>query len=544
MREGPPSNEAWSPDSGIPPPFTPEYGAPQGAPGEDSSEKVWPGKEQGLPPPFIPEFGAPVPPPLPEELPTDPQEIAHEGVSGMQERIIENPELLSEKEASKRFLSQERQKLAGEIRAARRQSRDKLAALSARTEIEGIFPVEGEMDAERMAKNYDALSVMRTEEANGIAERLGDKSGLSEEDANEEGENIKRLVDNDDKLKALREKLAEHYAVADELSKGKFETMKKSVEQTALRNGVFFVHTIQESSYKRHNELSNVAIEATYEDDTDILLSLEPTISASSIFSGKSEEGKVSGLWSDTGGFILGGGDIQYADRNDVDSLSEGIKNRTIVGGLDKQSIEDIDRVVSKRGEIEAHYTRDGGRMEMGTAYNEFVINNPKVFGYYQPVGIEEDELIADGKYYAGDISTRSDHDELTYIKSRLEKFKTSPELVTSFTRETPELYQEKLFAFQAKVARFKERFEKMAERGNPLYIMTPDKSVYEYKGVNEDGSVNIGKQLTPEEAATGRAGLSVEKRKELGEKVLKKKIFKKQETTEEAKEIIAALSE
>ena len=60
--------------------------------------------------------------------------------------------------------------------------------------------------------------------------------------------------------------------------------------------------------------------------------------------------------------------------------------------------------------------------------------------------------------------------------------------------------------------------------------------------GFNEDGSVEVGAQLTPEEVATGRAGLSVEKRKEIGERILEKRIFKQQETIQEAQEIISNL--
>ncbi len=492
------------------------------------------------PPPLPEEYLRSTPPPLPNMPPPLPEmstkiQQEEEKSSTMKERVIENPELLSEKEASKKLLSEERIKLAQEIREQRNAQGSRLSRMKNVLET-GQEKLEGEQGD----KQFGRLSQLQSAEANLMAERISSEE-LSEQDAGTEKENMNQLIENSEKLKSVKEKIKEHYEKAGEISRERFETIQKSVEQTALRNGVFFVHTIQESSLKRHNELSNVASEATYEDDTDILLSLEPTISASSIFSGKSEEGKVSGLWSDTGGFILGGGDIQYADRNDADSVSEGIKKRTIVGGPNKQSIEDIDKVVSKRGEMESMIKeRDGVKMqEQGSVYNEFIINNPKVFGYYQPVGIEEDELFADGKYYAGDISTKTDYEELTYIKSRLEKFKTRPDLVSSFTMETPELYQEKLSAFQAKIARFKERFEKMAARGNSLYIMTPDKSMHEYNGVNEDGSVNMGKQLTPEEVATGRAGLSTEKRKELGEKVLEKKVFKKQETAEEARQII-----
>jgi hypothetical protein len=453
----------------------------------------------------------------------------------LEERVIENPQLFSEREASKRLLTEQRIQLAREIREQRSAQGNRLLKLQnvLHQGQETLAGEEGDRQSGRLAE-------LQSTEANLMAERISARD-LSVQDAKTEQENMRQLIANSETLQSIKDKIRGHYAEASATSKERFETIQKSITQTALRNGVFFVHTIQEGP-KRHNELSNVANEATYADDADILLSLEPTISASSIFSGKSEDGRVSGLWSDTGGFILGGGDIQYADRNDVDSLSEGIKKRTIVGGLDKQAPADIDHVVSKRGEIEARVTRSGGRVEAGSSYNEFIINNPKVFGYYQPAATEEDELFADGKYYAGDMSTKNDYEELLYIQERLAKFQVKPELVSESTRETPELYREKLAAFQQKIALFQERFAQMAARGTPLYIMTPDKILYQYHGVNEDGSVNIGEQLTPEEAATGRAGLSGEKRKQLGERVLQKKVFKQEATVEEAHHIIRSL--
>lgn len=88
----------------------------------------------------------------------------------------------------------------------------------------------------------------------------------------------------------------------------------------------------------------------------------------------------------------------------------------------------------------------------------------------------------------------------------------------------------------------YRRRFTTAQERGIPLYIMTPEREVYEYNGVNDDGTVEIGKQLTPEEVARGRAGLSVEKRREIGEKILQKKLFQKEKVQKEAEEIIKSL--
>jgi hypothetical protein len=87
----------------------------------------------------------------------------------------------------------------------------------------------------------------------------------------------------------------------------------------------------------------------------------------------------------------------------------------------------------------------------------------------------------------------------------------------------------------------YKKRFAVASERGIPLYIMNAAREVYEYVGLNPDGTVEIGKQLTPEEVARGRAGLSVEKRRGIGEKLLTRQIFRGKSQAE-AEEIIKSL--
>ncbi|KKU79310.1 MAG: hypothetical protein UY04_C0012G0022 [Parcubacteria group bacterium GW2011_GWA2_47_7] len=472
MHEGQPAEEiqpTWDPNSGVPPPMTLEYGFP---PPLSQATETW-DPNSGVPPPFTPEFGALVPPPLPAELaPPDPQDIAYEGVSEMQERAIANPELLSEKEASKKFLAEERQKLAEEIRAERRRSRDKLGELTARTEIEGIFPVEGGTDVERMAKNYDALTDMRAGEANGIAERLAG-SEMSEEDVTEERENIKQLVDNDDKLKILRQKLTEHYSKADGLAKEKFEKIQKSVEQALARNNAFLVHTFTTHKDLRHNANSNITGRATLEDDIDLLLSLEPSISTSSITPGL----KTSLFQEEFGniGVIVGGGDIDGATHTDAGSISTGIKRRRIIGENDV-SVEKIDEVIGQRKD--------------GDGYNEIVVNNPKVFGIFKSV--QEDEsgkMMGNPKYFE------------QYVRTATQK-------------------------------------------GIPPYVMTPDRRLFEFISIDDDGTVIVGAEITPEQVATGRAGLPSEKRKEIGDEILQKNLFKNVNAQREAKEIIASLSE
>ncbi len=71
---------------------------------------------------------------------------------------------------------------------------------------------------------------------------------------------------------------------------------------------------------------------------------------------------------------------------------------------------------------------------------------------------------------------------------------------------------------------------------------MSPDRRFFEVLTVNENGSLDIGSELTPEVAAKGRAGLPPETRKEIGKNLLEKNVFKSNDTHEEAREIVENL--
>jgi hypothetical protein len=413
--------------------------------------------------------------------------------SVMKERIIENPELLNEKEASKKFLAEERSKLAEEIMAQRKLQRDRLSALATSTEslnvsIENMEGVQADNQCGLILKTQSL-------EANILAERVSSVE-LSEQDAQGERENISQLIANSENTKSLKAKLEEHYAKADILAKKRFETLNRSLEHVMKRKDVFLVHMLAEMEGVRHNANSNVSSETTYEDDMDIMLALEPSISTSSI-----KSGEKTSLWSGSSGFILGGGQIGEAGSTDLGSHSDAIKKRNSAGGSDA-TIEEIDEVVERKS---------------GDGMNEIVVNNAEVSGYFQ--NAEKD---SDGRFWILGIKKRSE--------------------IANGTDSTRSERARNAKLIQENSSRYRERFDLASKRGIPLYVMTPDREVYACLGVNDDGTVEIGKQLTPEEVATGRAGLSAEKRKEIGERLLEKKIFKKQETHEEAHEIIENL--
>jgi hypothetical protein len=275
---------------------------------------------------------------------------------------------------------------------------------------------------------------------------------------------------------------------------------ERSVEQVMLRNNAFIVHTMAESGQaQHHNANSNVSGKATYGDDMDIMLAFEPSVSASSV-----TPGKKSKLWTGDG-FILGGGQISEAGGSDQGTVAHGIKRR----GDRTSSLEEIDGAVGRNSEL---HKRDYDRI--GTfGMNEIVVNNSEVFGFFQQA-----EKDADGRYWMFSAETKKDSE----MAKRMRKYRPT--------------------AFDNNLGNYRRRFATAQERGLPLYIMTPEREVYEALGVNDDGTVEVGKQLTPEEVAKGRAGLSAEKRKKIGERILKKNIFRKDAIQKEAEEIIKSL--
>jgi hypothetical protein len=459
----PEEDEAWTPDSDFPPPLSDE----QKVPGQNSRNE-----------------------------------------SAMKDRVIQTPELLSEKEASKRLLAEERKKLAEELFDQRKINRENIINLKGKVatlnkELENTY-----VDWEEKNKEFESLNGQRAQEANSFAGRLRnlisrvsgyefekDKSLVqtlqekqdeleilkkNEETFKEELGNLNNLIESDTSRQTIKEKIEEHYSKADSASKEHFEMMKKSVEQTTIRNKAFIVHTFLSDDKLRHNDNSNILNRATFEDDVDILLSLEPSISTSSVVPGSKQ-----GLWGNGYGVVIGGGDIYSARGTDDATVSKGIKKR--LGGEVVNS-EKLDELVSNK--------EDRG-------YNELVVDNPKVFGFFQNVEVDESGKMVGFKKGKNDTGRK--------IKEHKDNFMVHMNFA--------------------------------AEKGMPLLVMTPDRRIYEFGSVDDDGIVSVGEEITPEQVASNKAGLENSTRKEIGDKIISKNLFRNIETQKEAKKIIAELS-
>lgn len=460
-----------------------------------------------------------IPPPPPPTL-EKPEETPL-----LKERAVASPEEHSAREFSKNEMATERAKLAAEIKQERKEGRDKVAELRVRINLLKT-KLEQSGTPESIQDELEKLETERTERANSLTGRVksflnieakGDKDSVlqqeeltalkqeQEEAAEDLKESMGQLADADAGLAALKEKITGHYTEAG-------GEMRKTVEQTILRNSVFLVHTINENPALRHNENSNVAAEATFDDDLDILLALEPSLSASSIQSGADEEGRVSGLWSHSGGVLVSGGRIAAGSEQDVGTLSKGIKSRHAFSDANK-SAEQIDAIVQA--------PRRSTPGELG-GYNELVVDNPEISGYFKSGAVDER-----GVFWANTLDTRSDLEKIHELYER------SPSGAE---------YRDELGRFNRNLNRFRERFDQIKARGMPFYVMTPDRRFFEVNAVRENGSLETGTELTPEQAARGRAGLPPEKRKEIGKNLLERKVFRNESAQREAEQIIDGL--
>jgi len=399
---------------------------------------------------------------------------SYESMPAMKERTIESPEILSEKEASKKFLSEERKKLAQEIREQRKAQRERLSVLKIDSEEANKSPES--MDGELEDKQYAQFAERQSVEVDTITERLS-SSELNDQEASDERENIGQLIASSGEIKSLKAKLEDHYTKADAIAKNKFESMQKSVEQTMIRNNAFIVHTFLLDERLRHNENSNITQRATLEDDIDILLSFEPSISTSSVVPGSRQ-----GLWGGRIGVVLGGGDIRGIAQTDNGTVTGGIKMRN--GEI--SSSKEIDEKVSNKGE---------------RGYNELVVNNPEVFGFFQNVQIDK----------SGNMIGFEDAGSEQDNKNRKEDFLKYIDLAI--------------------------------QKGMPPLIMTPDRRLFEFSSISNEGVVSVGAEITPKQVAKGKAGLPNEKRTAIGEQIIAKNLFRKIDDQKEAKEIIAELS-
>ncbi len=398
------------------------------------------------------------------------------------ERDVQSPDELSAREYSKKHRKEERSRLAAEIMAERIRGREEMAALKLRAEQLATAQKEGVEATNEDAKKLEELQNLRVTQSNllmahlktfstiayegdidlekkiiALDEAVNSGKQKTEEIARDLEETMKALVDLDETLKNLpqkiQQKLDAHY-------ENSAERMRSTVEQTILRNNVFFCHAF---GFMSGNANSEVNIANSSESNSfaegamDGILALEPSLAVSSIMLGKDDKGRRDQL---TGyqGLILGGGDIELAFEGDAGTRMLGIKDRRDRSENRHFSVntEAIDKIAR---------TRTGGAEK-----NEYVVNNAQVFGYFESINKR------DGAFKIDDVDT------------------------------------------------MRAKLQKVNDRGIPFYAKDDENRMFEIFTIYYDGSLEIGAELTPQEVAKGKAGLAPEVRKKIGSELLQKR--------------------
>lgn len=321
---------------------------------------------------------------------------------------------------------------------------------------------------------------------------------------------ITALVDTDEALKQLKEKVIAHYGEAH------MQISQQRVGQVTERTGALFVHMMTSRGRdwrKQQWDINNKVIGGTsFEDELDIVLSLEPSIAASSVLPGTDEDGRVSRVWPGDYGLLIADGRISAASNSDIASVATRIKERTPnPRRFDShlQTAEEVDTIATNRADT----------------HTDYIVNNPKIAGCFTQVTQDEEGLlwIQNGGNTAKNVQLTIEQYDLQNDPLALQK--------------TIDSMEQKL------IAPFRLQMALASKRGLPFYVMAPDRQFYEVQAIRPNGSLEVGPSLTAEQIRTGIAGLPPERRKEIGAQLLEKNIFTDMEKQTEAQRIIARLN-
>ena len=161
-----------------------------------------------------------------------------------------------------------------------------------------------------------------------------------------------------------------------ELERIKKEEMARQVETISRDYEVVFVHGISVGYSPESNSLLQTQ-GVGFETKVKLAISLEPTISASTLRRGISRDA----TWSSSG-LVIGKGRVETANINDANTKAVGIYRRK------NPEIESRNNIIDN---IKYSVMAPEGRM--GSSYNEFVVSNPRFVGMYLEDGWDESGL-------------------------------------------------------------------------------------------------------------------------------------------------------
>jgi hypothetical protein len=277
-----------------------------------------------------------------------------------------------------------RKELADELRAKRREyfegkrsTQEKIESVQKTIEERSstleivtaeLEEISSDIESRKTSKISQIANYFKLKE---LRERLGSIEQKKEEVAADLDRNrmildqLDAVMSDQSALTQARSEVQHYYgSVGEEYKHFEAEERGRDVGNMIREHNAFFFHGINTEADEAQKVNGVINPDIPVGDRLKLLLSLEPSISTSTIKQGATMKDNLA-LWS-RAGVLLNGGRIDEAGRGDIASVSSGI---------------------GRRETSQTHYKKLGSVSEAiesrGDGYNELVIREPKIAGYY-----------------------------------------------------------------------------------------------------------------------------------------------------------------
>lgn len=299
----------------------------------------------------------------------------------MSEGLSPSPEELGQvREFSRTHSQAERDETARQILDQRKQHFERQKNLSSETEQTEIARAEKEKYIESVTGEVGEMRDFLSKAENSIFTRLANfrhlrktKQSLPTREEElvvlqSELETLSDSLGDLNQQKLVRDEMDRAKDILGEFWQGQSETWQKfekserarDVKNVCVDNNCFMVHAIHPTYTPGNNSLLKKG--STWQEKLQIMLALEPTISASTVHKGDNGN---DNLWARMG-VVLSGGRVASACRRDAATVATDVQTRE--KAADWTQIEDLVQ---------------GAIKDRTSSYNEFVVERPEVAGFF-----------------------------------------------------------------------------------------------------------------------------------------------------------------
>lgn len=315
---------------------------------------------------------------------------------------------------SKRYSPARRSEMAAEILRLRQEHREKKKQTKEENARKQETKSRANEDIETLKKRVEKIEKIISEFEESIREQKSKiwhkiTSLFSERKLDDE----KMLEIAQNKFSRIREEIQERYKLLDEtqdvilessgLDNSKAELKKFYDEQSEIKNsleeeraqrdvgkisrekGLFVIHGLPlEKFFMNNTEVNNQTFEArdmSLEDKIKLMMSFEPTISASAV---RADQPLDSSKAMYPFGVILNGGQVLAAHNEDALTLATGLYSRKT-----KRNLPEEFRMGST---IQKNITENLDKAMNNSTYNELVIEDPQIAGFF--VNLDDSKVV------------------------------------------------------------------------------------------------------------------------------------------------------